>query len=498
MNVVIFSAYAVNCPHFETELELASTHADAGDHVTLLTCGSELEACDPNPYHDVQRCAKCIGRRDAGLALLPPSVEVRPFLELTPQDRRDLDQVPTRFDTHDQLKSYRVGGFDIGYAALSSLISRMRDPRVSLTTHAALLRAFLRSAWTVHRSMMRLLDAHQVDRVYVFNGRLAVVRAVLRACQEKGVDCYTHERGRDPNLYILLENTSIHDIETVDRLIRETWDAAAGDPARETTARQWYEDRAHGGGDMSFVGGQHTERLPANWNPEKRNIALFVSSEDEFAAVGDAWKNPLYDTQTVALAAIVNALRDDPGDIHLYIRTHPNLSVVDNAQTREIGTLNTKFSTVIPPADPVDTYELMRRSSSVVSFGSTAGIEAVYWGTPSILAGVSFYRHLGVTYNPQSHDELIQLLHADLQPKPIDATLAFGYFWPTFGIPFKHFTPDGYFSGRFMGVRIKPSPAAQARIAFLRITHPQRFVRHVKRGVTKRWRFIRNRMRRPV
>ena len=111
---------------------------------------------------------------------------------------------------------------------------------------------------------------------------------------------------------------------------------------------------------------------------------------------------------------------------------------------------------------------------------------------------LTFYRNLGVTYNPETHDELIQLLHAQLEPKPMDPTLAYGYFWPTFGIPFKHFEPDGYFSGRFHGVRIRPSPTAQARITLLRLTHPQRFVRHVKRGVTKRWRYFRNRIRRPV
>ncbi len=74
MNVVVFAAYAINSPHFETELDLAHTHADKGDHVTILTCGGELESCDPNPYHDAPRCAKCMGKRDCGLKLIPPSV----------------------------------------------------------------------------------------------------------------------------------------------------------------------------------------------------------------------------------------------------------------------------------------------------------------------------------------------------------------------------------------------------------------------------------------
>ena len=107
-------------------------------------------------------------------------------------------------------------------------------------------------------------------------------------------------------------------------------------------------------------------------------------------------------------------------------------------------------------------------------------------------------RHLGVTYNPATHDELVRLLHERLEPKPVGPALAYAYFWPTFGVPFKYFTADGFFSGRFKGVRIRPSLADQARIVLLRLAHPRRLVRHVQRGVTKRWRYARNRMRRRV
>ncbi len=122
MNIVVFAAYAMNTPHFETELELAHTHADEGDHVTILTCGGELESCDPNPYHDAPRCAKCMGRRDCGLKLIPQSIVTERFYRLTDDDRSELQQLRTRFDAHEDLRNLKVDGFDIGYAVLSSLI----------------------------------------------------------------------------------------------------------------------------------------------------------------------------------------------------------------------------------------------------------------------------------------------------------------------------------------------------------------------------------------
>ncbi len=498
MNIVVFAAYAMNTPHFETELELAHTHADEGDHVTILTCGGELESCDPNPYHDAPRCAKCMGRRDCGLKLIPSSVVTESFYSLTDEDRRGLDQLRTRYESHDDLKKSTVGSFDIGYAVLSSLITKTRDPEVDLTAHAALLRASLRAAWTVHRSMCHYLDTHDVDRVYVFNGRFATMRAVLRACQEKGVECFTHERARDLSRYWLLRNTTIHDIEFMHKLILDTWNAAGADSDREEVARAWYEDRDRRDIDGGFVGDQQARRLPVDWDNDKRNITVFVSSEDECASVSDAWQNPLYNSQIDGIRAIIDSLTDDPGDLHLYIRTHPNLALVDNVQTREIAKLDAPFLTVIPPADPVDTYEMMRRSASVLTFGSTTGIEAVYWGAPSILAGMAFYRDFGATYNPASHEELVELLRQQLEPRPIEPALIYAYFWPQFGVPFKYFVSDGFFSGRFKGVRIRPTRAALIRVGLLRVIYHQRVFRHLKRMFTKRSRMLRNWLQRRV
>ena len=495
MNIVVFAAYAMNTPHFETDLELAHTRADEGDHVTILTCGGELESFDPNPYHDAPRCAKCMGRRDRGLKLIPSSIVTESFYRLTDEDRRDLDRLSTRYDSHEQLKKLIVGSFDIGYAVLSSLITKMRDLEVDLISHGTLLRALLRGAWTAHRSMCRYLDTHDVDRVYVFNGRFATMRAVLRACQEKGVECFTHERGRDLSRYILLRNTTIHDIAFVHDLIWDTWNAAGADSDREAVARAWYEARDRGEVDDGFVRQQRARRLPADWDDSKRNITVFVSSEDEFASVSDAWRNPLYDSQIEGIRAIIESLQDYPGDLHLYIRTHPNLALVNNIQTREIARLDAPFLTVIPPADPVDTYEMMRKSRSVLTFGSTTGIEAVYWGTPSILAGMSYYREFGATYNPATHEELIELLRRDLEPRPIEPAMAYAYFWPEFGVPFKYFTPDGFFAGRFKGVRIRPTRTAFVKVGLLRLIYHQRVLRHLKRMFTKRLRMLRNKLR---
>ncbi len=63
MRVVIFAPYAYKQRYFETVLEIAQQHLDAGDELTLLTCGAALAECDmkeQRPYI----CVRCKGRSD--------------------------------------------------------------------------------------------------------------------------------------------------------------------------------------------------------------------------------------------------------------------------------------------------------------------------------------------------------------------------------------------------------------------------------------------------
>lgn len=94
--------------------------------------------------------------------------------------------------------------------------------------------------------------------------------------------------------------------------------------------------------------------------------------------------------------------------------------------------------TVIGPDDPVCTYTLLKNADVVLTFGSTVGIEAVFWGKPSVSAGQCYYRNLGGTYNPSSHSKLVELLRSNLKPKDREAALMYGYYWDTEGKRFKY------------------------------------------------------------
>ena len=78
MRVLVCTTFALNTPHFETELEIIQKHLAAGDHVSVVGCNGELLACDVNWEHRYSDCVACMGRRRDGLGRLSLGVPLLP------------------------------------------------------------------------------------------------------------------------------------------------------------------------------------------------------------------------------------------------------------------------------------------------------------------------------------------------------------------------------------------------------------------------------------
>lgn len=479
MNVAIFSPYATVVPHFETELDIAQQHLDAGDSVEFLNCTGGLRNCDFNVERTASRCQDCIGRREMGHALLDPNVICNSFsghrASLVKQD----------FNSVAELIDYRIDNFDIGYAALSSIVSMCRDPEPDLRRHRDALNHFLVSALQTYEQTRDYLATHNVDRVYVFNGRFAAMRAVFRACQRMSVDCFLHERGCDGEHYELFRNHLPHDLQAIEVAIEQTWRQAEADPARNKIATQWFQDRVDRVEKVwhSFVKHQHAGRLPTDFTCEKKNIAIYCSSDDEFVAIGDAWRNALYPNQVTAIARIAADLRLAQPETHLYLRVHPNLTQVNNQRKRDMLALDFPNLTIIEPDAEIDSYELMRASDTIVSFGSSVGSEAVFWGKPSVLLGPCFYQNLGGVYRPQSHAETIELLTQTIAPLPTTGAMKYGFWLQTRGHKHVHFKSSGLFEGQFKDQTIYARPKPHKKSTLTRIkTETRRLISNIVAG----------------
>jgi hypothetical protein len=456
MRVLVFEPHSFGVPIFEMALDAIQEHLDLGHQVTWIGCNKDLLACESNLHHWASMCAKCVSRRDRGANLLTPRVPMTSLLEyVTPDHRKELLGLQTAFRSLDELRAYALGNLDLGEAVASTLIFVQRTIDLDVKANATVIKHLLQSAFLVYRSLQNYFDHHPTDRVYISNGRVAILRAAVRACEDKRVPFVVRDFGRDKNTLTVFPNTTSYDLEFYRKEIQAHWQKAAGDPRREQIATHFFVDRAGGGNILndyrSFVGNQQPGLLPADWRPDRHNVAVFNSSEDEFLALGPQWKNPLYQNQLDGLRRLRGSLPGLPEQIHFTLRLHPNLKGAPEKHLRSLTDLHGPRFTVVRPDEPVSSYALLRACDKVLTFGSTMGIEAVFWGKPSILAGRCHYQDLGGTYNPGSHADLLEMLRQPLEPIGREAALMFGYYYATCGVPYKYCVFERLNQGRFKG-----------------------------------------------
>jgi hypothetical protein len=430
-------------------------------------------------------------RRD-GLRLLSPGVVERPLLMLNENDLRRIHQLENNLEYLSDLKSFFIDNFDIGWGVLSTLTGFLREPVPDLQDqrNKNMVEKTLIGAAQVYFSVLNHLKRERFDEVYFFNGRFASLRAVMRACEKVGVRFFAHERGSDKDRYQLFQNSLPHDIIQTNLFIRSAWEAATSNPDREMIASKFFLDSSAGISHSwySFTSEQKKGLLPSDWDESKHNLVIFVSSEDEFVAIDETWLNPIYVDQNDGIRRIVHSLTGND-DFHIYLRVHPNLKGFDNTQTRFLNSLTAEHLTVIGADSPISSYALMAKATKVLTFGSTVGIEATFWGKPSILAGRSLYQDLEATYNPKTHNELMDLLSKNLPPKPKLGALMYGYYFTTRGKTFIYFRADGFYAGSFFSKNDEKfhvlSPDARPIRSRLRISYLKRQFRKMTGPINK-------------
>lgn len=238
-------------------------------------------------------------------------------------------------------------------------------------------------------------------------------------------------------------------------MIYNTWSQSVLPEAeKEHIGNMFFIQRKTGtyAGDKNYIANQNKAKLPDNWDEGYRNIVIFNSSEDEFAAVGDEYdKARLFPTQLDAIVNIAEFLKNNP-KVRVYLRIHPNLTNVPYKYHTDLLKLGEKYPnmTVIPGGSSLSTYALIDRADVVVVWGSTTGAEAVYHGKPVILLGGAVYRELGITYNPENEEELHRLLlQSVLPPKDRTNAIKMGFYYLQYLSPASTFWKYDFSTFRF-------------------------------------------------
>ena len=438
MKVAIFISEIIWTSHLGTGLEILQREIDNKDELYAFVCNGFLERCDQNLEAQESVCTICVNKRKKGFSLLSEKVNLIPIQF----EKRDFKY----FDAKTDLKSFlkiKHKEFDLGLAVASSLISRKRDSNISIEENFEYFKSITNNAASLYDFFIAELEKIKPEKVYIFNGRFDYDRALLRACETLKID-YTIFDGAGPlDKFMLIKNAMIHDIDKFHDRVFDVWnESTLNEEEKKKIGEGFYQERRYGSDKARyyFVENQKAGILPDSWDSSKINVTVFLSSEDEFVAIGEQWKMDLYDSQLDGLRKIANSLKQKNDSVKLYIRIHPNTFNTSPEFVKEIFDLESDYIEVIPPDSLISSYSLLLSSSKIITFGSTMGIEAAFWGIPSINLGKCLFMHMGVSYTCKNHEELMEMLFAEhLKPIHTDNVYKYGFYQMNFGIDYKYF-----------------------------------------------------------
>ncbi len=451
MRVLFFPLY-IATPHFETELELMLLHRLKHDEVYVVRCNHKREMCFNNPYRRKSTCTICQSIFDEGMKQVQlPSKNIIKLPDISVP----MDKIPKYFSNIPELISYTFEGVEVGRATAGSMIFGYEgEHKLNTIQHSQEIYQLLEVSIYIYLAMQEIISQYKPDRAYVFNGRFAEAVAFIGVCRKFGVEFYTHERAGSFGKYFLRKNALPHEIQPNLEEIKSLWRNAK--EGREKIGEQWFLERRSGiiQSWYSFVGTQTKGLLPENFDKYKYKIGIFNSTIEETYTLR-GWENPLYRDDNEGILKIAESLLPHP-DFQIFVRVHPNLKGKNNSQMRELKEIGDKYPNVIIiyPESRIHSYTLMDHCNLIVTFGSSIGIEASFWGKPSILAARAIYEDLGSVYKPQSHNELIHFLLGNPLPKEKTGALMYGYWLSIMGNSFKFFRQTEVSEGLFLGRKI--------------------------------------------
>jgi hypothetical protein len=444
-------------PHLETSGEIALTLSKGKNNVLFSWIGSDV------PFNDwsIPKYSRYFGC----------SIEkrVKSFLDLLEKNKINIIKCPKlsplllkkiyiwayKFEgSINDLKKYNYKNVPLGISVASSLISYYKDPYLNPENKKLTYSSLISSAIVYERALAILSSAHP-QVIYTFNGRFCISKPIVEAAKKLSIKVRFHERGSSLYKYEIYDKP-IHNFSYTEKKIRKFW--------IDSNKK-----------DKSFLGSSYfsnlrypSSNIPQNFTSkqikglsipkifEKTRIVYFSSSDDEYEAISDQFGKIYWSNQIEAAKDLI-AITKLYNNFDLIIRLHPNLINKSPSQLREWVKLSDSHLRIILPSDKVDSYALLESADVVFSYGSTIGIEAVFWGKISALLGPSWYQNSNGIHRIKSLAHLRRFLKniEEIKPSKDNDARIYGYYLHSFGIPFKFYKPLKSSEGIFLGSKLE-------------------------------------------
>lgn len=435
MKILVYSASSLCNPQFGIMMEHAIEYSKNGYEVAFCHCNGVIKVCSFNCQMNHAICNLCKLTFTAGLKNLPSSVKL---VELTSQKGNDII-LNQSFKSIEEIKKFQYRGVEIGYAVMSVYITKTRNPNPKITdTFLNCISMMLKEAARLVDAADYMIQAEKPDYVMFFNGRFFDTKPFHDLSVKYCLNYIVAEnvggvRADEEYRMVTFENKIPHDCKVIfDNCLKSWENSIRSDEEKTKMGADFYERRRSGkrAGDYAYTASQIKGKLPDSFNPKKKNVVIFSSSEDEYSAVTAEIDNYfLFDSQYEGIKYLSENIGDD--NYHFIVRIHPNMRGLDVDYHKDLYKLrNLNNVTVIAPEETVSSYALMDNAYNIVVFGSTIGAESIYWGKPVVLLGFAEYYSWGVCSIPHNRNQVLEMVkNPTIYPGAKDIAIKYGYYF---------------------------------------------------------------------
>jgi len=441
---IIFNPYGLWDFHANFEVPIYHNLIARGYKVIYLRCGVESQDCDLHqanviglrPLNACENCRKHTDAHLKGMGVHYQSVSDY----LNPAEATEIKRMISGMD-FDQLKSLNLFGINLYEISIGSVHTHFRINQIDFgnESHLTTLRNYVLNSALLIIAGKILLNEEKPDFALIFNGRMAVTRAMVEMCKNHGVRFATHERGLTRGYFLV----NINDKCTSHNNAKFISDFNLNHPLKRyevDLVNKWFGDRL-GGKNINWKNFlESSDKSDIFKKSNAKRWVLFTSSTDEFITEPD-FQSPLGSQYDWILKTCEIASKNN---VELIIRIHPN-SYGPNATGKNYDEkkffdhlkARTDYSNlkIIDSANNVNSYELARTADLVLTFGSTIAIESLLMGKRTYVAANSDWIHcpsilsyLNVPdYDAFLNEEATQAEHQDQDQDESDLILAYRF-----------------------------------------------------------------------
>ena len=430
--ILLVSAYGL-FPMLEFELAIMSEFSST-DEVYFSRCIGMQSKCSANTHKTrilkQLKCYKCKSRVDNGLKAFSNVKKIN-IIDRNFKNSSDFNLPP---------EAREIIEFSAHSNAMTHLDSSGKPTDETLND-------YLEIAFNSLASYVDLIKKYNINTVFIYNGRLAEYAPLVWYCKQKNIDFNTYEYPMyGNNNYTFCERGNVSDIiflsdQFKSKIKNETYEINEGGEFFYNRINRLYNDLS-----TQFLMNQEKGNLSyLDKHIHKKNIiSIFTSNEIEYSGVQEISIERFYKTQSELINEIISKF---PKDYTLIIRVHPNAKY-DKFHSQSIKEICSKHNDVVlfNYESKVDSYELIKKSSLVICFGSTIGIESMYLKKPTICIGPSIYSKFINNYNniytnekfknfiENIESQILNLSSKELIEQNYISACQYGYAWKNSGI----------------------------------------------------------------